>query len=237
MNGSLHFPFQIKVTKLILVIGFCSVVWSSQLSASLLFEVNVADYSNVTITALSNPVSATTSATTLYDGVLLLGLFKTPVNTYYFGNVGGDLTPSNSGTGSASYSFAIHNISGPLVDLWLERDLLVSGQSPAQIHQVFTAGDVGFSGEATIDFPGMADFYFHNNPANYIDGSTQNNYSLQAFGYVGDVIVTADNGATSTVIGQYVVIPESSSYAKLLGLFSLLFCLGKRTSGLVSRWL
>ena len=170
----------------------------SAAKAQILLTIDVSNPNAVTITATGSNADFST-ATSVNNGVDLLGLFTSNTGTFESSTVSASsLTSANLSGNSADYydSAVVDDYSPSDVDL----TLYSSGSSDTQ---VFTVGTTAFTGSLTVDLSGLASFLPSSGTGEIVAGFSD--------GHPGTI-------ATNTPIGEWQVVsstvaaPEPSTW-------------------------
>jgi hypothetical protein len=193
--------------RLLPIVAALLVCGASSLHAQVLFVVNESNPGAVTITATANLLT-TSASSDFYDGFDLESFYNTDASNFnVYSTSSSTLTTYDS---SAFVYDSVYYDNASTNDNYNNPDLnLSSAESSPSDTESFTAGSPAFTGVATIDL-------------------TDYQADLSA---AGGNVLAGNAYAGYTIIGTYIVAPEPSTYALLLGGFALLgFCLRRKAA-------
>lgn len=176
-------------------------VSASPLSAGTVLLIEVDGTQNIVIRATGEASLVNDSSTTANFGVSLIDLFPSDYVPIIAPFTSGDLAVNGT-----AYLNVFANLGLPLTD----RDLNITSAFGSSTTQQFTTSGPAFTGSLDVNL-------FGTDP-------------LPVEGTVGNVIVGDGDGGSGAVIGQFLVVPEPTSFA-LLALGGLLFTTRRRPAG------
>ena len=188
------------------IVGFLSLSLSAR--AAVILEVDVSDASAVTFTATVANSAVDSSLNYSLKGITIVDFFTSNVNYGVNTTISGSLAPTLSSPSDGFYDyFGSYDWDGNTGSFGPSTDFnMYAGGAAGPGSQEFSTSFQAFTGVATFDFSANSGFL----PT---AGASGNIYT----GY----LKTGGDPTEGLIIGTWQVVPEPSSYALYLGIFSV----------------